>query len=161
FLGQKVLGGLALAAVFPLANLLDLTPGGPWPVAVWVGAFAVGFVVPDGIVERRLRAHRARVLRELPLVLDLLSIALSGGMGLEQALQTVASRGEGVLLDRLKELVREMALGQQPTVELLGRLDDGDEGAELGAVVGALRSALVQGTSLAEMLGAQAESVRE
>jgi len=87
--------------------------------------------------------------------------AISAGMGLEQALQTVANQGEGVLLDQLKDLVREMGLGHSNTVELLAALEREDEERELGAVVGALRSALVHGTSLGEMLGVQAETVRE
>jgi tight adherence protein C len=161
FLGQKVIAGLALFAVFPLANLLDFTVAGPWPVEVWLGGFAVGFLLPDWLVEGRLRARREQLRRELPIVLDLLSIAISAGMGLEQALQTVANQGEGVLLDQLKDLVREMGLGQCNTVELLAALEREDEERELGAVVGALRSALVHGTSLGEMLGVQAETVRE
>jgi tight adherence protein C len=161
FLGQKVIAGLALFAVFPLANLLDFTVAGPWPVEVWLGGFAVGFLLPDWLVEGRLRARRDQLRRELPIVLDLLSIAISAGMGLEQALQTVANQGEGVLLDQLKDLVREMGLGHSNTVELLAALEREDEERELGAVVGALRSALVHGTSLGEMLGVQAETVRE
>lgn len=143
FLGQKLLAGLALFAVFPLSNLLGLTLEGPW------------------LVEARLRARREQVLRELPLVCDLLGIALSAGMGLEQALQTVAEQGEGILLGRLQELVREIGLGEHDLVELLTQLDAGDEVRELQVVVGALRSALVHGTSLADMLAIQAESVRE
>jgi tight adherence protein C len=161
FFGQKVLAGLAGLAFFPLATLLDVTFVGPWPLEFWLGGFAVGFLLPDWLVAGRLRARRERILRELPVVLDLLAIAISAGMGLEQALQTVANQGTGLLMDELKALVRELSLGEKGMVELLGELERWEGSAELAAFVGALRGALLQGTALGETLGAQAVVVRE
>lgn len=161
FLGQKVLSGLVGFAVFPLANLLDLTLAGPWPVAVWVGGFAVGFLLPDWLIAARLRARRERVQGELPVVLDLLAIAVSAGMGLEQALQTVATAGNGALTDEIKGIVREMRLGQRPIGELLANLEEVDDAPELQAAVAGMRSALQHGSSLGEMLATQAEVARE
>jgi tight adherence protein C len=82
-------------------------------------------------------------------------------MGLEQALQTVAHQGTGLLMDELQALVRELSLGEKTLVELLGELERSEGSPELAAFVGALRNALLHGTALGEMLGAQAVVVRE
>ncbi len=161
FVGQKVLAGLVGLAIFPIANLLDLTFGGPWPVEAWLGGFVLGFLLPDWLIAARLRSRHEQVQRELPVILDLLAIAISAGMGLEQALQTVANQGSGVLTDAIRGLVREMALGQRSLGDLLSEWESVDDDAQLKAVIGGMRSALAHGSALGEMLAIQAEVARE
>src|SRR5690606_24088928 len=47
FHGQQLATGLVAAAVFPLLNLLGAHPAGPWPVWLWLAAFAAGFAAPS------------------------------------------------------------------------------------------------------------------
>ena len=76
-------------------NVLGLHPFGSWPPWAWVVGFLVGFLAPDWELERRLTARRIEVLMELPTVLDMLTIATSAGLALEQALILVARQGQG------------------------------------------------------------------
>src|SRR5207302_7853396 len=98
---------------FPLMNLVRITPLGTWPVWVWLVAFGVGFVLPDWDLERREVARHGLVLMELPTILDMLTLATSAGMALEQALEEVARHSEGVVARELRLMVRELALGQR------------------------------------------------
>ena len=51
---------------------------------------------------------------ELPTILDMLTLATSAGMALEQALEEVAQHSEGVVARELRLIVaRELALGQR------------------------------------------------
>jgi tight adherence protein C len=162
FLGEKVTTGLIVAATFPLMNLVRITPLGTWPVWVWLVAFGVGFVLPDWDLERRDVARHGLVLMELPTVLDMLTLATSAGMALEQALQEVARHSEGVVARELRLVVRELALGQRRN--LLEALDA--MAARLGTpevehVLGRVSAAYEQGLPLGQALSTHSQALRE
>jgi tight adherence protein C len=162
FLGEKVASGLVTAATFPLMNLLHFEPLGPWPVWVWLVGFGLGFVLPDWDLERRHAARLGLVLMELPTILDMLTLATSAGMALEQALEEVARHSEGVVARELRMVARELALGQSKN--LMQALEG--MGKRLGApevehVLGRMSAAYQQGLPLGQALAAHAQALRE
>ena len=162
FLGEKVTTGLIVAILFPLMNVLRLNPLGAWPVWLWLVAFAIGFVFPDWDLRRREVARRGLVLMELPTILDMLTLATSAGMALEQALAEVARHSEGVVARELRLVVRELALGQRRN--LLEALDGmaGRLGTpEVEHVLGRVSAAYEQGLPLGQALAAHAQALRE
>jgi tight adherence protein C len=161
FLGEKVATGLVLATAFPIFNAFDLTLFGPWPVWVWLVAFVVGFFAPDWQLEMRLAARRTRVAMELPTVLDMLTIAASAGLALEQALIEVSRHSSGTVAQELQRASREMALGQHSMVDALQAMAERNRVPELTSVIDHLRAVHDQGLPLAQSLAAQAEALRE
>jgi tight adherence protein C len=162
FFGEKVAGGLVLACVFPLMNVLRIHPFGPWPVWVWLAGFVFGFVLPDWDLERRAATRRGLVLMELPTILDMLTLATSAGMALEQALEEVARHSEGVVARELRLLVRELALGQRRTLDdALAAMAERLGLPEFERVIGRMGAAYEQGLPLAQALAAQAQALRE
>jgi tight adherence protein C len=161
FLGEKVATGLVLMTAFPIFNAFDLTLFGPWPVWVWLGGFVVGFLAPDWQLEMRLAARRTRIAMELPTVLDMLTIAASAGLALEQALLEVSRHSAGIVAQELQRASREMALGQHSMVEALQAMAERNGVPELTSVVDHLRAVHDQGLPLAQSLAAQAEALRE
>jgi tight adherence protein C len=162
FFGEKVAGGLILASVFPLMNLLRIHPFGPWPVWIWLAGFVVGFLLPDWDLERRSTTRRGLVLMELPTILDMLTLATSAGMALEQALEEVARHSDGVVARELRLLVRELALGQRRTLdEALAAMAERLGLVEFERVIGRMGAAYEQGLPLAQALAAQAQALRE
>jgi tight adherence protein C len=161
-LGEKVAAGLIVAATFPLMNLLQIDPFGAWPVWVWLVAFGLGFVLPDWDLHRRAAERRGLVLMELPTILDMLTLATSAGMALEQALEEVARHSEGVVARELRLMVRELALGQQPNLHAaLGAMADRLGAPEVDHVLGRLSAAYDQGLPLGQALAAHAHGLRE
>lgn len=162
FFGEKLAGGVILAAVFPLLNVLRIHPFGPWPVWVWLVGFGVGFLLPDWDLERRIARRRGLVLMELPTILDMLTLATSAGMALEQAIDEVARHSEGVVARELRLAVRELALGQRRTLdEALRAMADRLGLPEFERVIGRMGAAYEQGLPLAQALAAQAQALRE
>jgi tight adherence protein C len=162
FFGEKAAAGLILAACFPLMNLVHLQPFGPWPVWIWLLGFGVGFALPDWDLERRAAERRGLVLMELPSVLDMLTLATSAGMALEQALEEVARHSDGVVARELRLVVRELALGQRRTLDdALNAMAERLGLAEFERVIGRLGAAYEQGLPLAQALAAQAQALRE
>ncbi|MDP2674590.1 MAG: type II secretion system F family protein [Dehalococcoidia bacterium] len=161
FYGQKLASALVFLALFPLMNVLGTHPFGAWPVWMWLGGFALGFALPDWMLEGRLERRRTMVLMELPTVLDLLSIAASAGMSPEQALLEVSRQLGGVLGDGLRGVVREAGLGAATHAEGLRALAEREGVSELVSVADAWQSALEQGLPLGQAMLTLAETVRD
>jgi tight adherence protein C len=161
FFGEKAISGLIGLGLFPLMNVLGVQPFGVWPVWLWLVGFAAGFLLPDVELDRRVAARRARAVMELPILLDMLTIAASAGMALEQALTLVARQGQGAVALELRQAVRDMALGQRSVVDALQAMGERSAVPELASVVGQLKAAHEQGLPLVQTLSAQAEALRE
>ena len=161
FLGEKVASALIGLGVFPLMNGLGIHPFGPWPLWVWLLGAGTGFLAPDWELERLLANRRTQTLMELPILLDMLTIAASAGLALEQALGVVARQSRGAVAQELQQVVREMALGQRSVVEALESMAERNAVPELTTFAGQLRAAHEQGIPLVQTLSTQAEALRE
>jgi len=162
FMGEKVAAGVIVAAMFPLMNLLHIRPFGAWPVWLWLVGFVVGFVLPDWDLDRRASHRHSLVLMELPTILDMLTLAPSAGMALEQALEEVARQSEGVVAHELRIVARELALGQRRNLpDALNGLAERLGTPEVNHILGRLSAAYEQGLPLGQTLTAQAQALRE
>lgn len=159
--GEKVASGLIGMAIFPLMDALGIHPFGVWPIWVWVAGFALGFLSPDWDLRRRLAERRTAVVMELPILLDMLAIATSAGLALEQALALVGRQSQGAVAQELQQVVREMALGQRSVVAALEAMAERNAVPELTSFVGQLRAAHEQGIPVVQTLSTQAEALRE
>jgi tight adherence protein C len=161
FIGEKVIAGFILLGLFPVLNAFDLTLFGPWPAWLWLVGFAIGFMGPDWQMESKVAARRTRITMELPTILDMLTIAASAGLALEQALVEVSRQSEGIVARELQRASREMALGQRSLIEALQAMADRNAVPELTGVMDNLRAVHDQGLPLAQSLAAQADALRE
>ncbi|HZS01049.1 MAG TPA: type II secretion system F family protein [Chloroflexota bacterium] len=161
FFGEKVVTGLIGLVLFPLMNWLGVHPFGVWPLWAWAAGFAVGFLGPDWQLEQALAVRRTRCLMELPTILDMLTIATSAGLALEQALAQVARQSAGLVATELRYASREMALSQRSVVEALEAMAERNAVPELTSFAGQVRAAYDQGIPLVHTLQLQAEALRE
>jgi tight adherence protein C len=161
FFGEKVGCALISASVLPLMNVAGIHPFGPWPVWGAAVGLIAGYLAPDWQLEGRIAARRTRCLMELPTILDMLTIAASAGLALEQAIAVVARQSQGAVARELQHAIREMAFGQRSTVEALEAMAERNAVPELTNLVSQLRGAYEQGIPLSHALAAQAEALRE
>ena len=161
FFGEKVAAALIGLALLPLMSGLGIEPFGPWPVWAWVVGGVAGFVGPDWQLERRLAVRRTLCLMELPTILDMLTIATSAGLALEQALDRVARQSAGTVAHELQLASREVTLGQRSLVEALVAMAERNAVPELSGFAGQLRAAHEQGLPLVQALATQADALRE
>ena len=117
-----------------------------------------GAAVPQLWLMRRREAWRDEIDRELPNALDLLVITVSAGGTLEFGVRTVAERTEGALADAFAEAVE--AARFVPMTEALERLADNAGVRSLSVFVASLIQAERSGMAMADILRAQAASVR-
>ena len=124
-----------------------------------IAAPVLGFVLPDVWVARRRAERVAQIRRDMPALLDLLGVAVAGGLSLPAALAEVGRRSRSPLARAWG------GVGAQVTVG--GRLTDALEShrtelamPEVDSFVGALVRAQRHGAPLGEALTAQAREVR-
>lgn len=161
FYGQKVAGLIVGVALPPILEASGAGPASGWPVWIWGAGAALGFTGPDLGLNARLRARRREMLAGLAAATRLLSLAVSAGYGLEQAVAEVASSGRGPFFDELARRISKARLESRPAVDALADLAKDADLAELAALAGALMAGSRQGVPVLETLRAQAASVRE
>ncbi len=130
----------------------------PAPLAALAVAVLASFI-PDVRLDAKARQRQRQIAQELPDALDLLSITVEAGLGLEQAISIVADRLQGPLGDELRRLLREVELGvgRRNALALLRQRTDV---RELSSFVVALLQADALGMAVAEVLRSQAHQVR-
>ena len=123
------------------------------------GAYAA-FTIMRFSLMSRITKRRTGMERQLPDVLDMLSVNVEAGLGFEQAILHIIEHFQGPLIDELNITYREMTMGRsrKDALTLLGeRCDIDDVKSFSGAVVQAGR----MGISLKNVLRTQASSIRE
>jgi tight adherence protein C len=148
WLAQLVLalGGLAFAREVPMLAALVLAP--------------TGFVLPD--LDARARGTRLR--REfraaLSAFLDLVSISLAGGSGVEAALSDAAAIGRGTAFDQIRRALQTAQLNRTTPWSALRRLGDDLDIAALAELAASLALAGTEGARIRASLSAKAQTLR-
>jgi tight adherence protein C len=163
FFGMKTLFGLGLPAVFLVAKLrlgLELKPvlmvaGGAWLIIA-------GFFLPNLILNSRIARRQREIVDAFPDALDLLTICVEAGLGLDAALQRVASEmrlESEALAEELEMVTLEMRAGAGKDKALRNlALRTGVEDIE--SLVALLVQAERFGTSIGDSLRVQSDSLR-
>lgn len=148
--GGSSAGIAAAARPLPPAVLLAL------PIV----AAVTGFLLPDRLLSRRVSQRLTRMTEEFPTVLELLTLSLSAGEGILDALRRVARGGSGELAAELGRVVAETGMGT-PLATALGQASADIRLPQFTRCVDAVITALERGTPVAEVLRAQATDARE
>lgn len=161
--GRQLLGGVAGAAIGILLALAASrsVPVSPLLFGVIVAVcLAIGVLLPDQLLSRAARARRSRIAEELPTVLEFLTLSLSAGEAVLDALRRVTRAGNGDLARELGTVVAQVNAGV-PLALALERCADDIQLSALSRTVDQLVGALERGTPLVDVLRAQAQDSRD
>jgi len=122
--------------------------------------FVVGVMVRDRALTRELLRRRARILAEFPALVELLALSVAAGEGAAAAIERVAARGHGELVEELRRALADVRAGAS-LVAALQRMADRTDLTEVHRFVDGLAVAVERGTPLADVIRAQAADARE
>jgi tight adherence protein C len=159
FEGQKVAGALIGFTFLPVAESFGLGP--VTPVWLWLAAAAGGFFLPEAMLKRRADGRRRRFREDLVHFAELVSLAVSAGLGIEGAVDQAVASGEGPLFDELRRLLREARLRGESASAALSRLPAEVGLADAESLAAAIGAAADHGTAVTQALRAQARALRE
>jgi tight adherence protein C len=128
--------------------------------ALGLAGFLAGFLGRDWWLGRRVKQREAALLAELPLVADLLALAVIAGESTPEALIRVARLTNGALAGDLRRAMAEAQSGATLT-SALTRLAERSNLEPLSRFLQGIVVALDRGTPLAGVLRSQADDVRD
>jgi tight adherence protein C len=152
---------LVLGAVGAFLGVVRFAAG-PSGAAVLLGVAAatIGFLLPDVVLSARARERQELVQRELPDVLDQVTVCVEAGLGFEAALARAASTRNGPLGNELAHTLQDIGLGM-PRRAALEQLLQRTDVADLRHFVAAIAQAERHGVPIAQVLRIQADELRE
>jgi tight adherence protein C len=153
--GLVLLGfGTGLVALF--SGVVSLKMG----LGVLLVLPMIGGLVPSYWLRHRIKKRRERVKNDLPDVLDLMTISVTAGLGLEQAMQVSCARFQSPVADELRLTLREMELGlsRGDALENMKLRTDIDDLVTFAVV---LSQADALGLPIGRVLSAQADEMRD
>lgn len=118
-----------------------------------------GYVAPDLWLRQVAVKRQSTIQKDLPDVLDLLTVSVEAGLGFDAALAKVIEKMEGPLIDELSRTLQEMRLGK-PRRSAFRDLADRCQSEELATFVTALIQGDQLGVSISKILKIQAEQMR-
>jgi tight adherence protein C len=128
-------------------------------VALAILVFLFFFILPTFWLNSRVRARQDEIRRELPDVLDMLSVCASAGLGFDQSLQKIAGYWHTELGNELKRVIHEMEMGVSRAVALKNMSDRLDVD-DLSRFIAIIIQAESLGMSYADVLHSQATQLR-
>lgn len=122
--------------------------------------FLVAVMLPGYYLNLKAKSRCRLALRELPDVLDLLTVSLEAGLGFDAALSKLISKKEGVLPDEFRRCLEEIRLGKTRREALSGVRDRVDLD-ELKVLISSILQAEKLGIGMVHVLRIQSQEVRE
>jgi tight adherence protein C len=153
-------GGVLLGAALGLTALLSGTVSTKVGVVALLILPLIAGLLPSMWLRRRISERHDQVTNDLPDVLDLMTISVAAGLGLEQAMQTSCAHFESAISDELRLTLREMELGLSRH-DALENLKIRTEIEDLVTFAVVLSQADALGLPIGRVLQAQADEMRD
>jgi tight adherence protein C len=158
FLALRLLS-LLLFSCIGLAVAILLALGMPLWLMGPFGGGALGYLLPESLVSRRIRKRKKGILLSLPSALDLLTISVEAGLSFDAALTRVAEKYKNPLTVEITQMLNEIRLGRS-RIEALDDLGKRCKVDELTSFVQAIIQSEQLGVGIANVLRIQSEEIR-
>jgi len=154
----KITGGIA--GVVAGALLMGLVPISGWVKILLVVIFGlIGYLIPSSQVRSMASKRQDTIRKQLPDVMDLLTISVEAGLGFDAALAQVTKNVPGPLAQELSRLLQEVQIGISRSDAFRG-LGERTSVPELHSFTLAMVQADLFGVSIANVLRAQSRELR-
>ncbi|CAM3952229.1 type II secretion system F family protein [Cohnella lubricantis] len=120
----------------------------------------IAIVLPGYYLRLKTNARSRLALRELPDVLDLLTVSLEAGLGFDAALNKLVGKKHGALADEFRRCLEEIRLGKTRR-EALSGVRDRLVLDELRVLINSILQAEKLGVGMVQVLRVQSQEVRD
>lgn len=151
--GGGAIGFMLVAGLFGLHLGLAKTLLGALGVAI------IFFFAPDLVLSEQASKRRHQILRELPDMLDMLTISVEAGLGFDQAVSRYVRRSRGPLGKEFGIALMEIQAGKSRREALRSMAERADV-PELRTFIMAIVQADVFGVSVSDVLRTQSREMR-
>jgi len=124
-----------------------------------VGGGALGYLMPQLMVSRKITKRQKQILLAMPSALDLLTISVEAGLSFDASLVRVAEKYHNALTQELTQVLNEVRLGR-PRIDALDDMAKRCHVEELTNFVQAIIQSEQLGVGIANVLRIQSEEIR-
>ena len=128
-------------------------------VFVWL-FLIVGAFLPFAYLNSLIRKRQAIIVRQLPEVLDLLSISVQAGLSFDGAMRKIVERMTGPVIDEFKRMQQDVRMGA-PRARALQAISKRCDVEDMYLFITSVVQAERLGTSMGRTLVNQADNMRE
>ncbi|MCX7643466.1 MAG: type II secretion system F family protein [Armatimonadetes bacterium] len=156
------LSGAFLGAFLPIVAAFKI-PGivTPLNIAISVSILSImGFLGPIFWLRRVANQRRRRIMRQLPDMLDLITLSIEAGLAFDGAVYEATRRFKGPLSDELRKAMREVTLGKSRS-QALRDMAERLKLEDVSLLVSAVHQSETLGSPLADALKALAGELRK
>jgi tight adherence protein C len=158
FVATRVLSLLGIPLAYFLAfKVLSLS--GSTPLLVFVLISAAAFMGPDVLLTRAIADRQLAIRVKLPDILDLLTVSVEAGLGLDQAIDRTISAVPGPLSDEFGRMLNETRAGSS-RADAMRAMEERMDVAEVRSFVMAMLQADTFGVSISRVLRNQGDEMR-
>lgn len=155
----KIIGGII--GVVAATLLLALVPISGWLKILFVVIIAlIGYTVPSSQVKSMASKRQRTIQKQLPDVMDLLTISVEAGLGFDAALAQVTKNVPGPLAEEMSRLLQEVQIGVS-RADAFRNMSTRTNVAELQSFTLSMIQADLFGVSIANVLRAQSRELRQ
>ena len=154
---------LVLAVVFPIVGLVFgflVNATSLVKIILTLLGFMIAIILPKNYLKSKAEKRAKLASKELPDILDLITISLEAGLGFDAALSQVVSKKNGVLSYEFKICLEEMRIGKTRKEALTG-VSERVKSDELRSLIYNIIQAEKLGVGMVSVLRVQAEDIRE
>jgi len=158
--GDYILMRVVTLAILPIAAFglaLGLGPSTALLLAFVVAA--LGWLVPEMMMQSKRKEREKQIRKSLPDVLDLLTVSVEAGLGFDAALAKVVERKKGPLADEFALLLQEIRMGKSRR-DALREVSERVKIDDITSFIASVIQADQLGVSIANILRIQSAQVR-
>jgi len=123
-------------------------------------AVSVGAAIPYLLLQRKINSRKTSIQKDLPDVLDLLTVSVEAGLGFDGALAKLAEKMKGALVEEFSRVLQEIRVGI-PRRDALHALGVRANVPDLSLFTSSLVQADQLGVSIGNVLRVQSVAMRE
>ncbi len=153
---------ICMVIFFGIAYVVVTRKGLPYLQSVifaWL-CVAIGALLPFSMLNSAIRKRQKAIDRQLPEVLDLLSVSVRAGLSFDGALRKITDRMTGPLIEEFKRMQQDVRMGA-PRARALQAVAKRCDVEDLYLFITAVIQAERLGTSMGKTLNNQADNMRE
>lgn len=158
FIGLRVLS-LVVFVVIGLSLVKLMETGPVLELVMLVLIVFIGAVLPDYFLQSAINSRQTSIRKSLADTLDLLTVSVEAGLGLDGAMQKVVEKLKNPLSEELGRALREMQIGKL-RAEALKDMASRVRVQELSSFVASICQAEQLGVSIARVLRVQGDTIR-
>lgn len=130
-----------------------------WTLLLPIGLAAAGYFFPLLWLKQKVDDRRKQITKQLPDVMDLLTISVEAGLGFDAAMARVTEKYHNALASEFSRVLNEIRLGR-PRSEALDDMGKRNKVDELNTFVQAIIQSEQLGVGIANVLRIQSEEMR-